>query len=323
MSRAGIESEAVHRLVQDVGDPDLQTVLLQCLEGSISPPVALMRLLIETEDAGRVRGAVDDVTRRAAMLSRSGDNLVRDRVDDLTQLVVENEDGLNRIAEMLRANMDSSHHAASEDEGIAFCERLFDWSVQQSEEASVALYSLGSAELLERATDEIVAQLEHWGVISADRDVLDIGCGIGRLEVALSPRVRSIHGVDVSSEMINAAQRRTSGFRNVDLLKGTGRDLRAYADGTFDTIVSVDTFPYLNQSGASLVEKYFAECARVLKPEGDLVILNFAYGSDESSDDLRVREMAIRYGFDVIVSGDRPFALWDGTAFHLKRKARL
>jgi cyclopropane fatty-acyl-phospholipid synthase-like methyltransferase len=321
MSRAGLESEAIRRLVQDVADPELGRILVHCLEGNISPPVALMRLLIETEDAAPVRAAVDEVTRRAATISRSGDNLVRDRADDLTQLVVENEEGLNRIAEMLHANVDSSRPAETEEEGIAFCERLFDWSVQQSEEASVALYSLGSAELLERATDEIVAQLEHWGVVSPDRDILDLGCGIGRLEVALSPRVRSIHGVDVSTEMINAALRRTSGLPNVNLLKGTGRDLRAYPDEAFDAIVSVDTFPYLNQSGSSLVEKHFAECARVLRRVGDLVILNFAYDSDESADDLRVREMAGRYGFDVIASGDRPFGLWDGTAFHLRKRA--
>lgn len=321
MSRAGIESAAIRRLVEDIDDLELRRILVECLEGSISPPVALMRMLIETEDAARVRGAVDDVTRHAATISRSSDNLVRDRADDLTQLVVENEEGLNRIAEMLRANVDSPRPAETEEEGIAFCERLFDWSVQQSEEASVALYSLGSADLLERATDEIVAQLEHWGVISADRDVLDLGCGIGRLEVALSPKVRSIHGVDVSTEMINTALRRTAGLRNVNLLKGTGRDLRAYADDSFDAIVSVDTFPYLNQSGASLVEKHFAECARVLRPGGDMVILNFAYGTDESVNDVRVREMARRYGFEVIVSGDRPFSLWDGVAFHLRRNA--
>ncbi len=321
MNRAGVESEAVRRLVQDIGEPRLRGILVRCLEGSISPPVALMHLLIETEDAAAVRAAVDDVTRRAAALSRSGDNLVRDRVDDLTQLVVENEEGCDKIAEMLRANVDSATPAETVDAGIAFCERLFDWSVRESEEASVALYSLGSTELLEQATDEIVAQLEHWGVVSPDRDLLDIGCGIGRLEVALSPKVRSIHGVDVSGEMIEVAQRRTARLKNVQLLKGTGRDLRVYGDCTFDTVISVDTFPYLNQSGQPLVEKHFAECARVLRPKGDLVILNFGYGTDDSADNLRIRDMAARHGFDVLVSGDRPFALWDGTAFHLRRRA--
>lgn len=103
MTRTGIESEAVKRLVNGVDDAALRDILVRCLEGDISPSIALMQMLIETEDAVVVRVAVDDVTRRAASLSRSGDNLVRDRVDDLTQLVVDNESGYSEIADLLRS----------------------------------------------------------------------------------------------------------------------------------------------------------------------------------------------------------------------------
>ena len=88
MTRTGIESEAVKRLVHGIEDATMKDILVRCLEGSISPSIALMQMLIET-DAVAVRAAVDDITQRAASLSRSGDSLVRDRVDDLTQLVVE------------------------------------------------------------------------------------------------------------------------------------------------------------------------------------------------------------------------------------------
>ena len=86
--RAGQESEAVKRLVEGVDDDAVRDILVHCLEGSISTSAALMQLLAETGDSAAVRAAVDDVTRRAATLSRSGDSLLRDRVDDLTQLVV-------------------------------------------------------------------------------------------------------------------------------------------------------------------------------------------------------------------------------------------
>lgn len=322
MTRAGLESEAVKRLVSGIDDEAVCGVLVRCLNGEISPSVALMQLLIETEDAVVVRAAVDDITRRAADLSRSGDNLIRDRVDDLTQLVVENERGCNRIAEMLRANMDSPEQAATVEEGIAFCERLFDWSVQQSEEASVALYSLGNPELLENATKEIIAQLERWGIVSSDRAVVDIGCGIGRLEIELAPRVAAVHGIDVSAQMINVALRRCASLPNVRLLKGTGRDLREFADATFDAAIAVDTFPYINQSGAALVDNYFAEAARVLKSGGDLVILNFSYSNDDTADEAMIRHLAARHSFEVIVAGERPFILWDGLAFHLRKTGR-
>jgi ubiquinone/menaquinone biosynthesis C-methylase UbiE len=320
MTRAGLESEAVKRLLRGIRDDGVRQILARCLDGSISPAVALMQMLIETENAVVVRAAVDDVTRRAAALSRSGDSLLGDRVDDLTQLVLENEQGCSRIAEMLRSNMGSSDPAPSVEEGIAFCERLFDWSVQQSEEASVALYSLGNPELLERATREIVVQLELWGILSRDRVVLDIGCGIGRLEVELASRVAAVHGMDVSMQMINAALRRCAPLSNVHLLKVTGRDLADYSDASFDAAIAIDTFPYINQSGAALVERYFAEAQRVLKPGGDFVIANFSYGNDDAADESAVRALARRHSFEIITAGERPFAVWDGLVFHLRKQ---
>jgi ubiquinone/menaquinone biosynthesis C-methylase UbiE len=216
--------------------------------------------------------------------------------------------------------MDSSEPAPSVEEGIAFCERLFDWSVQQSEEASVALYSLGNPELLERATREIVVQLERWGILSRDRVVLDIGCGIGRLEVELASRVAVVYGMDVSMQMINAALRRCAPFSNVHLLKVTGRDLADYSNASIDAAIAIDTFPYINQSGAALVECYFAEVQRVLKPGGDFVIANFSYGNDDAADESAIRSLAARHSFETRTAGERPFALWDGLVFHLRKK---
>jgi ubiquinone/menaquinone biosynthesis C-methylase UbiE len=279
-----------------------------------------MQLLIDTEDAAAVRATVDEITIRAAVLSRSGDSLLRDRVDELTQLMVENELGCERIADMLRSNMDSPEMAPTVEAGIAFCERLFDWSVQQSEEASVALYSLGNPTLLERATREIITLLEQWKVIGLDKTVLDLGCGIGRIAAELGPRTRDVHGIDVSREMINIALRRCEPFTNVHLLKSSGHDLREFIDESFDTVVAVDTFPYLNQSGIALVEAHFDEVERVLKPQGDLVIFNYSYRGDDHADASDVARMAKDYGFDVVVSGERPFSIWDGSAFHLRKR---
>jgi len=311
---------AVRRLTKGIEPAEHREVLMLCLSGNVSPAVALMQLLIDTEDAAAVRATVDEITIRAAALSRSSDSLLRDRVDELTQLMVENELGCERIAEMLRANMDSPEMAPTVEAGIAFCERLFDWSVQQSEEASVALYSLGNPTLLERATREIITQLEQWNVIGRDKTVLDIGCGIGRIAAELGPRARDVHGIDVSRGMINIALRRCEPLTNVHLLKTSGHDLREFVDESFDTAIAVDTFPYINQSGAALVESYFAEVARVLRPESDFVILNYSYRGDDQADRDDVGRMAKDYGFDVVISGERPFSVWDGSAFRLRKR---
>lgn len=315
------ELGAVERLTAGLEPPAHRDILVRCLSGTLSPAVALMQLLIETEDAAAVRATVDEVTRRAASLSRATDSLLRDRVDDLTQLVVENEPGCEKIAEMLRSNVDSPAPAPSVEEGIAFCERLFDWSVQQSEEASVALYSLGNPQLLERATREIIAQLELWNVITLDRVVLDIGCGIGRIAAELAPRVKEVHGIDVSGRMIEAALRRCSALSNVRLMKSSGRDLHEFDDASIDAAIAVDTFPYLNQSGAALVSTFFAETARVLRPGGDFVILNYSYTANDRASMREVSKYAREHGLEVIVAGQRPFSIWDGIAFHLRKPA--
>jgi len=321
--RAGVEAAAVERLTEGIEPLEMRRILERCLSGNLSPAVALMQLLIDSEDAVVVRAVVDEVTQRGASVSRSGDSLLRDRVDELTQLVVDNERGCDKIAEMLRADMDSPARARTVEEGIAFCEKLFDWSVQQSEEASVALYSLGNPQLLERATKEIIEQLDQWGVTGSDVKVLDFGCGIGRLALELAPRVREVHGIDVSTQMINAALRRCASLSNVHLLKGTGKNLREFGDGGFDAVLAVDTFPYLYQSGEALVEIHFREAARVLRPGGNFIVLNFSYRGDETADRAEVLRLASEAGFDILVSGERPFVLWDGLAFHLRRRTIL
>ncbi len=293
---------------------------MSCLNGGVSPAVALMRLLIDTEDAAAVRATVDEITTRAAVLSRAGDSLVRDRVDELTQLMVENELGCERIAEMLRTTMDSPGMAPTVEAGIAFCERLFDWSVQQSEDAGVPVYSQGNPINLDHAAKEIIQKLEEWQVVAPGRTVLDIGCGIGRIAAGLGPRVRDVHGIDVSTGMINIALKRCEAFSNVHLLKTSGHDLRDFADNSFDAVIAVDTFPYINQSGAVLVESYFGETARVLRAGGDFVILNYSYRGDDETDRADVSRLARDYGFDVEVSGAHPFSSWDGSASHLRKR---
>lgn len=101
------ELAAVDRLTAGIGPPGVRAILMRCLSGSLAPAVALMELLVETKDAAIVRIAVDVVTGRAAALSRATDSLLRDRVDDLTQLVVDNQDEWDRIADMLRQQSQS------------------------------------------------------------------------------------------------------------------------------------------------------------------------------------------------------------------------
>jgi SAM-dependent methyltransferase len=279
-------------------------IATRCARREISPAVALMEMLIACEDLARVRAAV----------AASGDAA-------LAALLFGHEAGAARVATMLRSDVDVPPRGGSVEDGVAFCKHLFDWSVRQSEEASVALYSLGSPALLEAATAEIVQLLDAWGLLGLHRRALDIGCGIGRMEVALASRLGRIDAIDVSAGMIEAAGRRCAGLANVHLALATGLDLAMFDAGTFDLVLAVDTFPYLVQSGMPLVSTHIVEAARVLAPRGDLVVLNFSYRDDTARDDGDVALLADSAGMEIVSSGTRPFALWNGVAFHLRRGA--
>ena len=84
-------------------------------------------------------------------------------------------------------------------ETLRYWAAAFDRLAARSPEASVALYSLGQPELLAAATREVVDLMNDWRLLAPDRDVLDLGCGIGRFLVALAPKVRSVLGLDLSA----------------------------------------------------------------------------------------------------------------------------
>ncbi|HXN76672.1 MAG TPA: hypothetical protein VN876_08555 [Gemmatimonadaceae bacterium] len=87
-SRTGMEAEAITRLTKGLQPPAIRAILVQCLAGEIAPSAAISQLLL-VEGASTVRAAIDDVTHRAATLSRASDTMVRDRVDELTQVFIE------------------------------------------------------------------------------------------------------------------------------------------------------------------------------------------------------------------------------------------
>jgi hypothetical protein len=92
--RTGMEAEAISRLTDGLQPPAIRAILVQCLIGVLAPSAAITRML-EVDSPSTVRAAIDDVTHRAATLSRAGDTMVRDRVDELTQIFVEKVSEIN------------------------------------------------------------------------------------------------------------------------------------------------------------------------------------------------------------------------------------
>lgn len=272
------------------------TAIADCLAGHISPEVAVARMLLAATPADVITAELD--------ATPSPDP----RWAALRALVTGRRDALDALAEQVRQT--SAHHSAAGDTpeaGVAQIARFFDQAVAHSPEASVALYSLGDPAILAAATQEIV----DWLPLTPEADILDLGCGIGRIAAALAPRCRSVRGLDVSAGMIAEARRR---YPEIMFEQTAGQDLDALAPASLDLIIAVDSFPYIVQAGPAIVARHLSGAARALRPGGTLVILNLSYRTDPPQDlaDALAWEA---HGFTLEVAGTRPFRLWDGTAF--------
>lgn len=214
------------------------------------------------------------------------------------------------------AQLAASGIAPHGDDLVASTRAIFDRLALAAPEAAVAFYSLGDPALLDQATAELLAVIRRW-VPLAGRDVLDFGCGIGRVAIVIALEVASVLGLDLSSEMLAVARRRAGTLPNVRFEVVNGHDLAGVATASIDLLLAVDSLPYM--AGTALLDGLFAEAARVLRPGGDLLVFNWSYRGDADEDIAEAHACAATYGFSVVRAGERPFSIWDGTGFQLRR----
>jgi SAM-dependent methyltransferase len=152
--------------------------------------------------------------------------------------------------------------------------------------------------------------------------LLDLGCGNGRFLSALAPRVRFALGIDVSPGMLAAARRRCALMDNAACVRTSGRDLSAVADGSIDLLCAIDAFPYLVQCGGDVAARHIHEAARVLRPGGSLLIINYSYRGSVEADRNDVARLAGEVGLRIERNATRDFTLWDGVTFLLRKRPR-
>jgi hypothetical protein len=111
-SRSSPETEAINRLTDGVQPAVMRAILVQCLLGEVAPSAAIARMLAQGE-AHTVRAAIDEVTLRAATISRASDMLVHDRVDELTQIFVENLAGLADVSDATKESPAATDYRTS------------------------------------------------------------------------------------------------------------------------------------------------------------------------------------------------------------------
>jgi SAM-dependent methyltransferase len=292
--------------------PRVRGVLAQCAAGEIPPNIALMRLHMAIPDEGSVASAVEEALKASEFAAPEA----TERLRSLAEL----DRGHPGAGRLIRQTLQIiSHDAAFDnDDGVAEIAAFFDCAVRVSPETSVALYALGDPGLLAAASAEIVDWMRASGLVGPGRTILDLGCGIGRLTERLAAEAAFVVGVDVSQGMLSAAVRRCKA-PDAAFLRTSGRDFAGLADGSFDSIVAVDCFPYIVQVGFGLAVRHIEDAARILRSRGTFLILNISYGTDPSADARELLRVAGHSGFAVLCDGIHPFSTWDGSAVVLEK----
>jgi SAM-dependent methyltransferase len=282
-------------------------VLVDYIAGKVSGEIALMHLLLATGGLAPLQNCLQTIRATG-----------REPLLQLAQLASEHTEGLAKAAGLVEAGLTGAYGA----DLLAATREQYDRAVAVAPEAAVALYSLGDPGILDRATSELVALLNDWGLLGTDRVALDIGCGIGRIERALAARLRHLTGIDLSPAMIAEAKRRSTGLANVDFLVCNGRALPRFPTAAFDLVLAIDSFPCVVAISPEIAGRYIVDAARLLRPGGSLAIFNYSYRGSLAADRAEIAAYAQAAGLRVLRNGTRDLALWDGTSFLLSAPPR-
>jgi 2-polyprenyl-3-methyl-5-hydroxy-6-metoxy-1,4-benzoquinol methylase len=109
---------------------------------------------------------------------------------------------------------------------------------------------------------EIILQTKSY--LTTDDNVLDFGCATGTKTIELANSVKHIHGLDISTEMINEANKKIieRDLKNISFSQGDILDGK-FGKETFDKIISFGVIHLLDDS-----EKTISRIHELLKPNG-------------------------------------------------------
>jgi ubiquinone/menaquinone biosynthesis C-methylase UbiE len=117
-------------------------------------------------------------------------------------------------------------------------------------------------------------------VTNGEETLLDVATGGGHTANAFAPFVKKVTAVDLTEEMLTAAERfiRQNGIQNVDFIKADAENL-PFSEEAFD-IVTCRIAPHHFPNVASFI----AEVYRVLKPKGQFLLDDNVVPEDDDFD---------------------------------------
>jgi ubiquinone/menaquinone biosynthesis C-methylase UbiE len=114
--------------------------------------------------------------------------------------------------------------------------------------------------------------------IRTQDNVLEVGCGVGRIGRELLPFCLSWTGADISANMLAYASARMRGISNARLVLLRQGGLGELGENSFDVVYATNIFAHLDEIDRW---RYVREAFRVLRPAGRIFIDNIDIESDK------------------------------------------
>lgn len=131
---------------------------------------------------------------------------------------------------------------------------------------------------LRRSGMKTTCELAELVSIGPEDDVLELGCGVGRVGWALAPHCRQWTGADMSPNMLGYAADRLRGVSNIRLVQLPSIGLEPFPDNSFNVVYTTDMFEHLDE-----IDRWqcVREAFRVLRPGGRFYVDNIDLESEE------------------------------------------
>jgi SAM-dependent methyltransferase len=153
--------------------------------------------------------------------------------------------------------------------------------------------------------------------IEPSDDVVEIGCGVGRITRVLAEQADTVRAIDVSERMLDLAAELNPDLGNVRWMLGDGRSLDGIDTASVDVVHSHVVFQHIPDPEITL--SYVREMGRVLRPGGWAA---FHVSNDPSLHRRRPLRVRIR-GSMLALLGRAPRGQanksWLGSAIDLRR----
>lgn len=181
------------------------------------------------------------------------------------------------LVDLLNAAVDPSDRTLVRD-----LERLMEVKAARAEAAQAYFSSVASDWDSLRAMHYSDAEIEQAVLAAAGPGpfdlVVDFGTGTGRMLSLLADRARRVEGIDLSHQMLTVARSNleAAGAPNASVRHGDAT-AAPYPDDCADLVVIHQVLHFLDDPSRAL-----AEAARVLRPGGRLVVVDFAPHAHES-----------------------------------------